>query len=162
MNSGNVSRAERALKGHDFSRAADVIGKTRALAPEGRSLRNASPFRALLAALSCTLALLAAAGCRSPHVDVSVENRTGAEVKLLEVDYPSASFGADKLAPGATMHYSVALQGDGEVKVQYTSPDQKQPQMTGPALTEGQAGKLEIVLLAGGKAEFHPDLHGGK
>jgi hypothetical protein len=114
-------------------------------------------------ALSAAAAVcLFAAGCKSPHVDVSVENRTGAEVKLLEVDYPSASFGADKLAAGATMHYSVALQGEGQLKVQYTAPDNKQPQMAGPALSEGQAGKLEIVLLPEGKAEFHPDLHGGK
>jgi hypothetical protein len=102
------------------------------------------------------------AGCKSPHVEVTVENQTGADLKLLEVDYPSASFGADKLAAGAATHYSIALQGEGEVKVQYTAPDQKQPQMTGPAVSEGQAGRLEIVLLPGGKAEFHPDLHGGK
>jgi hypothetical protein len=101
-------------------------------------------------------------GCKSPHVEVTVENRTGADVKLLEVDYPSASFGSDKLAADAVMHYSVALQGEGPVKVQYTAPDQKQPQMTGPSVAEGQAGKLEIVLLPGGKAEFHPELHGGK
>jgi hypothetical protein len=109
---------------------------------------------------------MGAAGCKSPHVQVTVENQTGADVKLLEVDYPSASFGADKLAAGATMHYSIALQGEGPIKVQYAAPDsnqaQKQPQMTGPSVSEGQAGSLEIVLLPGGKAEFHPDLHGGK
>jgi hypothetical protein len=102
------------------------------------------------------------AGCKSPHVDVSVENRTGAEVRLLEVDYPSASFGADMLAAGSTMHYSIALQGQGPVKVQYTALDNSQSQIAGPAVSEGQAGKLEIVLLPQGKAEFHPDLHGGK
>ena len=42
--------------------------------------------------------LLAAAGCHSYHVDVTVENHTGAPIQLLEVDYPSASFGADQLA----------------------------------------------------------------
>jgi hypothetical protein len=115
-----------------------------------------------LAALAFAAALLFTTGCKSPHVDVSVENHTGAEIKLLEVDYPSASFGADKLAAGATMHYSIALQGDGAVKVQYTVPGQKQPQIDGPALSEGQAGKLQIVLLPEGKAEFHSDLHGGK
>jgi hypothetical protein len=112
--------------------------------------------------IAITLGCALAAGCKSPHVAVTVENRTGTEVKLLEVDYPSASFGADKLADGADLHYSIAVQGEGQVKVQYTGPDQKQPQMTGPALSEGQAGKLEIVLLPGAKAEFHPDLHGGK
>jgi hypothetical protein len=109
------------------------------------------------------LALLcAAAACRSPHVDFSVENRTGADVRQLEVDYPSASFGADSLAAGATMHYKVQLQDKGAVKVQYMAPDHKQPQATGPEISEGQYGKLQIVLLPGGKAEFHPELHGGK
>jgi hypothetical protein len=106
--------------------------------------------------------LVTTAACRSPHVDISVENRTGAEVRLLEVDYPSASFGADSLAAGATMHYKVQLQDKGAIKVQYMTPDHKQPQATGPEISEGQYGKLDIVLLPGGKAEFHPELHGGK
>ncbi len=113
-----------------------------------------------------TIGILAALGftaaCRSPHVDISVENRTGVDVRLLEVDYPSASFGDDSLAAGATMHYKVQLQDKGAIKVQYTAPDHKQPQATGPEISEGQYGKLEIVLLPGGKAEFHPELHGGK
>lgn len=109
-------------------------------------------------ALLCALA----AGCKSPHVEVIVENHTGADIKLLEVDYPSASFGADKLAAEASMHYSIAVQGNGPIKVQYTGPDQKQPQMMGPTVSEGQAGTLDIVLMPGGKADFHPALHGGK
>ena len=113
-------------------------------------------------ALSVLVLLCLAAACRSPHVQVSVENRTGAEVRLLEVDYPSASFGADSLAAGATMHYLVQLQDKGPVKVQYTAPDHKQPQATGPVVEEGQHGTLDIILLPGGKAEFHPDLRGGK
>ena len=105
---------------------------------------------------------LLAAGCKSPHVQVTVENRTGADIKLLEVDYPSASFGADKLGADSVFSYSVALQGEGPIKVQYTTLDQRQAQMIGPDVAEGQAGKLEIVLLPGGKARFHPESHGGK
>jgi hypothetical protein len=30
--------------------------------------------------------------------------------------------------------------------------------MNGPTLTERQEGKLQIVLLPDGKAEFHPEL----
>ena len=44
------------------------------------------------------LPLLMAASCRNYIVDVTVENRTGSAVNLLEVDYPSASFGADSMA----------------------------------------------------------------
>lgn len=107
---------------------------------------------------AASLALLAASACRSAHVDMTVENRTGAEVRLLEVDYPSASFGVDSLAPGAVYHYRIQVIGDGTVKVQYADPANHQPHMTGPKLEEGDQGKFEIVLLPDGKAEFHPQL----
>ena len=92
------------------------------------------------------------------HVQVSVENRTGALVRLLEVDYPSASFGADSLAPGAIMRYSVALTGNGPIKLQYIMPNNNQAQATGPQVSEGESGRLEVVLLPGGKANFNPEL----
>jgi hypothetical protein len=98
------------------------------------------------------------AGCHSAHVEVAVENRTGAPVRLLEVDYPSASFGSDQLATGATMHYRIQVQGSGPVKVQYTAADGRQPQIQGPALAEHQEGTLDVVLLPEGKAEFHSQL----
>jgi hypothetical protein len=42
--------------------------------------------------------------------------------------------------------------------VQYTAADGHQQEIDGPALAEGQEGRLEIVLLPAGKAEFHPQL----
>jgi hypothetical protein len=105
-----------------------------------------------------SFAALFLGGCHSAHVEVAVENRTGAPVRLLEVDYPSASFGSDVLATGATMHYRIQVQGRGPVKVQYTAADGHQPQIQGPALAEHQEGTLEVVLLPEGKAEFHPQL----
>ena len=47
------------------------------------------------------LPLLAIAGCHSFHVETIVENRTGEPIRLLEVDYPQASFGKDVLDGGA-------------------------------------------------------------
>jgi hypothetical protein len=102
--------------------------------------------------------LIFAVGCHSFHVDATVENRTGAPVRLLEVDYPSAGFGADTLASGATFHYRIQLRGSGPIKVQYTSSDGRQAQVDGPKLAERQEGTLQIVLLPGGRAEFHPRL----
>jgi hypothetical protein len=95
------------------------------------------------------------AGCRSHHVEITVENRTGAEVRLLEVDYPSASFGADSVAAGQTVRSSIQVQGSGPVKVLYMAPDRHQAQIAGPALVEKQEGRLDIVLLPGDKADFH-------
>ncbi|HEY1161319.1 MAG TPA: hypothetical protein VGE83_11845 [Terracidiphilus sp.] len=103
-------------------------------------------------------ALIAAAGCHSYHIDATVENRTGAPIQLLEVDYPSASFGANTLAAGEVFHYRIQLRGSGPLKVQYTAADGRQAQIDGPSVAERQEGRLQIVLLPGGKAEFHPEL----
>jgi hypothetical protein len=104
-------------------------------------------------------ALAPLAGCKSYHIDSTVENRTGAAIELLEVDYPSASFGADTLSANADLHYRFQVRLSGPVKVQYTeSATHQVRQMTGPTVFEKQEGRLEIVLLPGGKAEFHPAL----
>jgi len=113
--------------------------------------------RAMLAALLLPAALLAS-GCHSYHVDATVENRTGGPIKLLEVDYPSASFGTDLLANGADMHYRFQIIGGGPLKLQYTAPDEHLVKITGPKLAERQQGRFQIVLLPAGKAEFHSEL----
>jgi hypothetical protein len=98
------------------------------------------------------------AGCRSHHIEATVENRTGAPITLLEVDYPSASFGANSLAADAVFHYRFQVRGSGPVTVQYTAPDGHQVQNTGPTLHEKQEGRLDIVLPPEGKAAFHVEL----
>lgn len=103
-------------------------------------------------------ALLALAGCHSYHIDTTIENRTGGAVRLLEVDYPSASFGTGALDNGADYHYRFQVSGSGPVKVQYTAADGQPVQITGPTLEEHQQGRLEIILLPNAKAEFHPQL----
>lgn len=107
---------------------------------------------------SLALALICVAGCHSYHVETTVKNRTGAAIQLLEVDYPSASFGANSLAAGEVIHYRIQLRGSGALRVQYTFSDGRQAQIEGPMLAERQEGRLDIVLLPGGKAEFHPEL----
>lgn len=120
-----------------------------------------SPFQrgsgtATLAAAGLTV--LFAAGCHSYQVNITIENRTGAPVRLIEVDYPSASFGTDAIASGADYHYHVQLRDSGPLKVQYTAPGDRQVEITGPTLHEQQQGRLQIVLLPGGKAQFLPQL----
>jgi hypothetical protein len=97
-------------------------------------------------------------GCHSYHVETSVENRTGGAIQLLEVDYPSASFGDNRLDAGGVFHYRIQLRGSGPLQVQYTTKDERQIHIDGPVLTERQEGSLQIVLLPEGKAEFHPEL----
>ncbi len=96
--------------------------------------------------------------CHSYHIDATVENHTGAPIQLLEVDYPSASFGVDSLAPAANFQYRFQIRGSGQLKVSYTTANGKTVQISGPTLAERQQGTLEIVLEPGGKAEFHPQL----
>lgn len=116
-------------------------------------LRNVISLAAILLA-----GVFAISACHSFHIETTVENRTGSAIRLLEVDYPSASFGADGLAAGATMHYRIQIRGEGPLKVQYTGGDGRLQQAGGPSLAEGQEGKLEIILLPSGKVEFNPAL----
>jgi hypothetical protein len=111
----------------------------------------------ILAAVTLAV-LFVAAGCHSYHVETIVENHTGGTIQLLEVDYPSASFGVNSLAAGAEYHYRIQLRGSGPIKVQYTGSDGRPIQTEGPMLAERQEGRIEILLLPGGKVEFHPDL----
>lgn len=111
-------------------------------------------LRALLLLFSGFLA-----GCHSYRIDAVVENRTGRAIELLEVDYPSASFGVGSLAAGGDYHYRFQVRGSGPVKVQYTEGGTERPrQMTGPELSERQEGRLEIILHPEGKIEFQPEL----
>lgn len=122
---------------------------------------SAHAFAATLRVAVIFLALaafLASSGCHSYHVEASVENRTGSPIQLLEVDYPSASFGANNLAAGAVFRYRIQLRGTGPLKVQYTAFGKHQVQIEGPSMSEPEEGQLQIVLLPEGKAEFHPRL----
>jgi hypothetical protein len=93
------------------------------------------------------LSLLAmAAGCRAPSVDTTVSNRTATSITLIEVDYPSASFGTQSLAPGADFHYRFSVIGSGPMKLLYTDASGKNQTSTGPTLAEGAQGPLEILI----------------
>lgn len=111
-----------------------------------------------ISAATAVAMLIVATGCHSYHVETTVVNQTGETVKQVEVDYPSASFGEDSLAAGAEAHYRIQLQGFGPLKVTYTSSNGHLNQIEGPMVAEHQEGSLQIVLLPGGKAEFHPQL----
>ncbi len=105
----------------------------------------------------CAAALLSAflfSACHSYHIDTTIENRTGAPIQLLEVDYPNASFGVDSLAVGADFHYRFQVRGSGQLKLSYTAANGKTVQISGPSLFERQQGELIIVLEPSGKAEF--------
>jgi hypothetical protein len=100
--------------------------------------------------LLATTALFALAACKSPYISVAVTNHTGGQVTLVEVDYPSASFGRDILAAGATYPYRFKIIGSGPTKVSWTDAVHHDHTSSGPALHERQHGQLTIVLTPAG------------
>ncbi len=89
-------------------------------------------------------------GCKSPYVNTTVKNDTGAAVTLIEVDYPSASFGRESLAAGAVYPYRFKVLGSGATKVSWTDAARKNHTSAGPDLHEGQQGQLAITLTPAG------------
>jgi hypothetical protein len=97
-------------------------------------------------ALALLTSLIATTGCRSPYVAATVSNRTSHAIDLLEVDYPSASFGTQNLAPGADFHYRFKVLGSGSMKLLYTDSTHQDHKSDGPFLKEGAEGPLAIVI----------------
>ena len=79
-------------------------------------------------------------------------------VTLLEVDYPSASFGVGALASGAEYQYRFKIQGSGPVKLQFTDASGKTHTASGPVVTEGEQGTLLITISPADDVSWLPNL----
>lgn len=115
-------------------------------------------------AVGLALAMLAAIGCRdyrSFWINVSVVNQTGAPVREIEVDYPSASFGINLLAPGAVYHYRLKVNGHGPVSAQYRGAMDRTIHRSGPSVLDNEQGELAITLLPQEKIQFEQQLSMG-
>ncbi len=106
-------------------------------------------------ALALVATLIATAGCRSPYVVTTISNQTSQSIGLIEVDYPSASFGTQNLAPGADFHYRFKVLGSGNMKLLYTDSAHQEHKSDGPFLKEGAEGPLAIVIADTG-VTWHP------
>jgi hypothetical protein len=122
-------------------------------------INSASRARCCILFVACLAIGFVFAGCHSYRIDATVENHTDGTITQLEVDYPSASFGANSLAMDQVFHYRFHVQGNGPVTVLYTAADGREVKVTGPTLHEKQEGRLDIVLPPGGKADFHVELN---
>ena len=99
-------------------------------------------------------------GCHSPYVEATISNRTPDPITLIEVDYPSASFGTQNLAPGADFHYRFKVLGSGPMKLTYTDITRKDHTSPGPTLHEGAEGPLTILITpTGAQWQPAPGLH---
>jgi hypothetical protein len=88
-------------------------------------------------------------GCHSHYVEADVKNSSGAAVSLVELDYPSASFGTESLASGGVYHYRFKILGDGATKILWTDAQRQDHSVSGPALQEGQEGMLTVTITGG-------------
>jgi len=104
------------------------------------------------------LLLASVAGCHSRYVETTIDNRGPNNLQMIEVDYPSASFGVGNLAPGAQFHYRFKIQGSGALKLQFTNPQGQTRNFEGPQLDEGQEGRLTIAIDPSGKVTWQPSL----
>ena len=113
-------------------------------------MNKRAPARGAVAA--CMLMLTALSGCASKYVQATLRNQTGGAVTLVEVDYPSASFGTEILLAGTQFNYRFKILGSGPTKILWTDADQKQHAADGPKLHEGQQGTLTVTLTQSGAA----------
>ncbi|RXS95741.1 hypothetical protein ESZ00_11775 [Silvibacterium dinghuense] len=84
--------------------------------------------------------------CRSAFIAADIRNDGDTPIRLIEVDYPSASFGTQLLAPHATYDYRFKVQGSGQISLSFTSNDGVSHTVKGPELIEGQEGRLSMAI----------------
>lgn len=102
---------------------------------------------------------LGALGCHSAVIEATLTNNTTEPIQLIEVDYPSASFGTQSLAPGQAFHYRFKVLGSGPLKLNWTDSSRHDHTVTGPMLQEGTEGSLAIAVTPSGatwKPSFKP------
>jgi len=90
------------------------------------------------------IVLAGLAGCRARMVTFKLINTSGKPISTIIVDYPSATFGKDKLAPGETFTSPVKLTDDGALKVHFTDANGSNHTYTGPMLHRNEGGSIVI------------------
>ncbi len=86
------------------------------------------------------------AGCRAHMVTIKLVNTSAEPISTIIVDYPSATFGKDRLAPGETFSSSVKFIDTGLLKVQFTDVKGGNHTYSGPTLYRDAEGTVEVRL----------------
>jgi hypothetical protein len=106
------------------------------------------PFR--LISPFIIVAVIALSGCHSHVVKVNLKNTSTDVVKTIIVDYPTATFGKDKLAPGETFSYAIKPLETGMLKIQFTDALGTIHSYIGTPLHKNDDGVLDVNLSQGG------------
>ncbi len=97
-------------------------------------------------------------GCHSHYIQTTITNTSTTPLNVIQVEYPSASFGTQRLLPGAAFQYRFKLLGSGPLKLSFIDSTNVEHNQTGPWLNEGQEGVLNITVATGNHAEFQTSL----
>jgi hypothetical protein len=103
--------------------------------------------------ISCFIviaAALALSGCRSHVVKVNLKNTSTDVVKTIIVDYPTATFGKDKLAPNEIFSYAIKPLEPGMLKIQFTDALGTIHSYVGTPLHKDDDGVLDVNLSQSG------------
>jgi hypothetical protein len=105
--------------------------------------------RSVAGVLAVLAAVVMISGCHSAYVNATIRNHGSTPISVVQMDYPSASFGTQSIAPGQEFKYRFKVLGSGTVKLTYTDAAQVEHKFTGPSLKEGDEGSLSAVVGAG-------------
>ncbi|HEY3769347.1 MAG TPA: hypothetical protein VGN44_11800 [Candidatus Angelobacter sp.] len=103
--------------------------------------------------ISCFIVIAAAltlSGCRSHVVKVNLKNTSTDVVKTIIVDYPTATFGKDKLAPNEIFSYAIKPLEPGMLKIQFTDALGTIHSYVGTPLHKDDDGVLDVNLSQSG------------
>jgi hypothetical protein len=114
-------------------------------------MRNYKSLVVPAALLAFSLSL---SGCHSANIAATISNHTNAPLSLVEVDYPSASFGTQTLAPGQDFRYRFKVLGSGGTTLLWTDATHQDHKSAGPHLSEGDEGSLAITFSVGAEPSW--------
>lgn len=97
-------------------------------------------------AIAALLLFIALAGCRAHMLTIRLVNTSSEPLSTIIVDYPTATFGKDKLAPNETFSSPVKITDAGPMKVQFTDAKGAIHTYTGLLLHASEEGSVEIKL----------------
>jgi len=90
--------------------------------------------------------VMALAGCRARVVKIILTNTSAEPIKTIIVDYPTATFGKDTLAPRETYFSLVKPVDKGPIKVRFTDAQGGNHAYESISLEQGDDGSVNIRL----------------
>ena len=87
-------------------------------------------------------------------MQATVTNDSEQMLRVVEVDYPGASFGCSSLAPHASYTYRFKAIGSGALGLSYSDTAGLSHTSAGPAIADGQAGSLTVRVAEHGRVKW--------